>query len=134
MLIALTAFLILHFGFGSSSMALPISRIEESIKHDVTDAGRKKEALAIVDQMKAAEKDFAKQHEKSIDKLDRLLAKRTASPGEIDQAQAPLVAESKAVRARLLALRFQLTAVLTAKEWAAVFPDPAAPAPAKKGL
>lgn len=124
MLIALTAFLILHFGFGSSSMLLPFDQIEKAVKQSVTDEAHKKEALKIVDQMKAVEKTHVEKYKKSMASLDRALGQRNAPAGAIEKAAAPLLAESKATRAELLWLRFELRSVLSASEWAAVFPPP----------
>jgi len=70
MLIALTAFLILHFGSGSTSMLIPFDQIEKSIKHAVVDDARKKQALAIVDEMRALEKSFSEKEKHSVAKLD----------------------------------------------------------------
>jgi hypothetical protein len=122
MLIALTAYLLLHFGFGSSSMLGSFDALEKSVKHAVVDDARKKEALAIVEAMRAAEKSFLEKQKHSLAVLDHVLAIRTAGAPEIERAATPLVVEHKATRAELLHLRFELKAMLTPDEWAVVFP------------
>ena len=95
------------------------------IKQNVADETRKKQALAIVDDMKAVSTSSAKQREKSVDALNKLLAKRELPATEIRQAVQPLISEDEATANKLLDLRFQLKTVLTAGEWALVFPAPA---------
>jgi hypothetical protein len=133
MLIAIITFLILHFGFGSSSVLLPFDRVEKAVEHSVTDAARKKQALAIVDQMKAAEKAHTEKFKESIAALDELLGRRTAPVVDIERSAARITADSSETRTKLLELRFDLKAVLTQSEWAEVFPPPTAhTGPSKK--
>lgn len=123
MLIALlTTFLILHFSAHSSSVATPFEHTNALIKQYVTDETRQKQALALVDQMKTQSTDYAQRREKSSDALVKLAAKRATPVSEIENAAKPLIADDRATAEKLLDLRFRLKSVLTADEWAKVFP------------
>jgi len=133
MLIALlTAFLLIHFGSHSSALTSQLDQTVALIQKDVADEARRKQAVAIVDQMKTEAKASAEQRKKSMEALNDLLAKRTTPASEIHNAAQPLVAEDKASAERLLDLRFQLKSVLTASEWKMVFPPLATDAAGKK--
>ena len=121
MLIAAIIILLLH---GSSAVTLlwPYDQTTKLVKQDVTDEARQKQAVEIIDDMKAANKAFAKQREKSVEALAQLSAKRETSAAEFQHASETLVTEDKAAAEKLLDLRFQLKSVLTASEWAEVFP------------
>jgi hypothetical protein len=130
---ALTAYLLLHYGSHSSALTNDWEQTIALIKQNVADETRKKQALAIVDDMKAVSTSSTKQREKSVDALNKLLAKRELPATEIRQAVQPLISEDEANANKLLDLRFQLKTVLTASEWALVFPGPAkSPDGAKK--
>jgi hypothetical protein len=122
---ALTAYLLLHYGSHSSELTNDWERTMALIKQNVADETRKKQALAIVDDMKAVSTSSTKQREKSVDALNKLLAKRELPATEIRQAVQPLISEDEATANKLLDLHFQLKTVLTAREWALVFPAPA---------
>jgi len=122
---ALTAYLLLHYGSHSSALANDWEQTIALIKQNVADETRKKQALAIVDDMKAVSTNSTKQREKSVDALNKLLAKRELQATEIRQAVQPLISEDEATANKLLDLLFQLKTVLTASEWALVFPGPA---------
>jgi septal ring factor EnvC (AmiA/AmiB activator) len=135
MLIALATFLILHFGAGTSPMLLHLDQLEKAVKHFVTDDAHKARALKIVDHMKKTEKALVDKQKKAIQSLDEKLGQRTMSASDIDRDLAPMSAESKAARAKLLELRFELKTVLSAGEWAQVFPAPKSDAsPVQKPL
>jgi ERCC4-type nuclease len=80
---ALTAYLLIHFGSHSLAVTPELDQTAELIKKDVADEARQKQALAIVDQMKAATKAYAQRREKSIDSLNGVLAKRTTPSSAI---------------------------------------------------
>src|SRR5262245_40216040 len=103
MLIAATIILLLH---GSSAVTLlwPYDQTVKLIKQEVTDEARQKQAVEIIDQMKAANKAFAKQREKSVEILARLAAKRETPAAEFEHASEPLVAEDRAAAEKLLDL------------------------------
>lgn len=124
MLIALTAFLIYHFGSHAPALTPPLDQTAALIQNDVADESRRKQALAIVDSMKATIKASAEQSTKSIESLNDLLAKRTTPANQIRLAAQPLITEDRASAEKLLELRFQLKSVLTPGEWANVFPVP----------
>ena len=125
MLIAvITAFLILHFGGHSSSVAAPFDQTTALIKKYVADETRQQQALALVDQMKIQSTDYMKRREELIEALAKLTAKRATPLTEIESAAQPLIADDRATAEKLLDLRFQLKSVLTADEWAKVFPAP----------
>ena len=133
MLIALTAFLLYHFGSHTAAVTPPLDQAAALIQKDVADETRRKQALAIVDQMKATIKASAEQSSQSLDSLNDLLAKRTTPASQIEHAAQPLIGEDRATAENLLDLRFQLKSVLTPGEWAKVFPPAVtAPASAKK--
>jgi hypothetical protein len=121
---ALTVYLLIHFGSHTLAVIPPLDETAALIKKDVADEARQKQALAIVDQMKATAGAHAKQRGKSIDSLNNLLAKRATPTSEIEHAAQPLIAEDKATAEKLLDLRFQLKSVLTPSEWGKVFPPP----------
>ena len=122
---ALTAFLLLHYGSHSSELTNHLDQTAALIKQDVADEARRKQALAIVDNMKTIATASAKQHEKSVDALNKLLAKREVPTSDLKLAAQPLIAEDRATTEKLLDLHFQLKTVLTASEWARVFPGSA---------
>jgi hypothetical protein len=128
----LTAFLLLHFGSHSSALTSQLDQTAALIQKDVADEAHRKQALVIVDQMKAQAQAAAKQRQKSVDALNSVLARRTMPASDIERAAQPLFADDRASAEKLLDLRFQLKSVLTADEWKMVFPAPAAEAAGKK--
>ena len=50
----------------------PYDHVEKLVKQDVADEARRKQALEIVEQMKAANKAYDKEREKSVDALAKL--------------------------------------------------------------
>jgi len=129
----LTAYLLLHYGSHSSGLTNQLDHTAALIKQDVADEARRKQALAIVSNMKTIATASAKQREKSFDALNKLLAKREVPASDLKLAAQPLIAEDRATTEKLLDLHFQLKTVLTASEWALVFPGPAkSPDGAKK--
>jgi hypothetical protein len=127
MLIALiTTFLVLHFTAHSPAVMGPFQQAEAHIKKDVTDRAHQKEALAIVERMKSEAKAYAQERENAMDALTKLLAKRQTPMSDIERASKPLIADDRAYAEKLVDLRFQLKSVLTASEWAKVFPAHAA--------
>jgi hypothetical protein len=125
---AITAFLLIHFASHSPAVTPQLDQTAMLIQKDVADEARRKEALAIVEQMKGVAKASAKQREKSVDALNDVLAKRTTPTSDIERAAQPLVADDRASAEKLLDLRFQLKSILTPDEWKMVFPAPAADA------
>ena len=121
---ALTAFLLLHYGSHSAALTNQLDQTAALIKHHVKDEARQKQALAAVEQMKTIAKASAKQREKSVDTLNEVLAKREVPAADIRLAAQPLITEDRATANKLLDLRFELKSVLTAGEWANVFPSP----------
>jgi hypothetical protein len=123
MLIALlTTFLILHFSPHSPAVAAPFEQTAALIKQHVTEEARQTQALALVDRMKTQSTEYAQRREKLTDALVTLTAKRATQVSEIESAAQPLIADDRATAEKLLDLRFQLKSVLTADEWAQVFP------------
>jgi hypothetical protein len=129
---AITAYLLIHFGSHSAAMTPQLDQTAALIQKEISDEAHRKQALAIVDQMKAEAKAYAKQLEKSVGALNGVLSKRAAATSEIERAAQPLVADDRASAERLLDLRFQLKSVLTPDEWKKVFPGPAADTAGKK--
>jgi hypothetical protein len=129
---AITAYLLIHFGSHSLAVAPQLEQATQLIKKDVADEARQKQALAIVDQMKAATKAYAQRREKSIGSLNGVLGKRATPSSEIVSAAQPLIIDDSATAEKLLDLRFQLKSVLTQSEWAKVFPAPTGSRPAAK--
>ena len=82
--------------------------------------------------MKTVNQAYAKQREKSVEALAKLEATRETPVAELARASQPLIAEDRATAEQLLVLRFQLKSVLTASEWAKVFPAPTTTAPTSK--
>jgi hypothetical protein len=129
---AITAYLLIHFGSHSAAMTPQLDQTAALIQKHVADEAHRKQALAIVDQMKAEAKAYAKQRDKAVGALNGVLSKRTAPTSEIEQAAQPLVADDRASAEKLLDLRFQLKSVLTQDEWKKVFPASAGDAAGKK--
>ncbi len=123
---AITAYLLLHFGSHSAAVTPQLEHAAQLIQKNVADEARRQQALAIVDQMKAETKSYGNQREKSIGALNEVLAKRVAPSSDFERAAQPLISADRASAEKLLDLRFQLKAVLTASEWAKVFPAPRA--------
>jgi hypothetical protein len=129
---ALTAYLLIHFGSHSSALTSQLDQTAALIQKDVAGEAHRKQALVIVDQMKAEGQAAAEQRRKSVDALNGVLAKRTTPASDIERAAQPLVADDRASAEKILDLRFQLKSVLTRDEWKMVFPPPAAEAISKK--
>ena len=124
MLIAILIGAFLYYGTGQATALAPqFDHAEASIKKNVHDEARRKQALEIVAQMKSTETAFVKSREKSTKAVKAALSKRDASDAELRAVAAPLLGEDKQVRDRLLELQFQLRKVLTAEEWAQVYPS-----------
>ena len=125
MLIAIVTILAI-FMFGRSGNVAQEYRVaDQRIKKVVTDPQWRDQALHIVEEMKKTAEASAKEQHKSVDSLQHLLDRRTASKGEIDAALQPMLANDHATADKLLDMRFQLTGVLTREEWTQVFPPPA---------
>jgi len=129
---AITAYLLIHFGSHSAAMTQQLDQTAALIQKNVSDEAHRKQALAVVDQMKAEAQAAAKQRQKSVDALNSALAKRTTPASDIERATQPLVADDRASAEKLLDLRFQLKSILTPDEWKMVFPAPAADSGGKK--
>ena len=121
-LIAAITALVLYFHMGSATVAPVLDQAAALIKEDVADEAHRKQALAIVDQAETAVKTNAEQRAKAIEALAELTTRRAVPAAEIGRAAEPLIAGDRATAARLVDLRFQLKSVLTADEWANVFP------------
>jgi predicted GTPase len=125
MLIAIVATLLVVMLCGrSSSMAVDYHHTEDLITKTVSDEPRRKQAMEIVDQMEKVAKGSAQEWRKSTESLQKVLDVRTSSNDQILMALQPLVDEDQATANKLLDLRFELKSVLTAEEWAEVFPAP----------
>jgi hypothetical protein len=123
MLIAvITAYLMMHYGSGSSALMWQYDQTEKLIKQNVAGEARQKQALEIVNQMKAATETHAKEREKSVGALVKVLSVRETPVAAIGRAGQPLIAEDRATAEKLLDLRFKLKSVLRANEWAKVLP------------
>ena len=121
MLIATIIILLMH-GSSAATLLWPYDHTAKLIEQEVTDDTRRQQAVEIIDQMKAANKDFAKQREKSVELLAELAANRGTPAAEFEHASQALVVEDRAAAEKLLDLRFQLKSLLTASEWAKVMP------------
>src|SRR5262245_45289476 len=130
---AITAYLLIHFGGHSAAVAPPFEQTAALITKNVADEARRKQALAIVDQMKAESQASAQARNKAIESLAKLAATRATPFGDIRGAIEPLIAQDRATAEQLLDLRFKLKSVLTETEWTEVFPAaPGKPASARK--
>jgi hypothetical protein len=128
MLIAALIACIIVFTHGrSSSLTPPLRQAQEHLNKDIADENRRKEALDIVDRMQKTIEALDKNRQSSENSLGDLLDKRTTSSADIQSALQPLKVDDEATCEKLLDLRFELKTVLTADEWAKVFPAPATP-------
>jgi hypothetical protein len=117
----LTAFLLIHFGSHSSALTSQLDQTAALIQKDVVDDHRK-QALAIIEQMKAEAKAYAKRRQKSVDALNSVLGKRTTPVSEIGAPHNPR-SPTTALCRKALDLRFQLNCA-DSSEWEKVFPAP----------
>ena len=130
---AITAFLLIHFSGHSAAGTPPFEQTAALITKNVADEARRKQALAIVDQMEAQTKTYTAQRDKSIDAVAKLTATRATPFSDIRRAIEPLIAQDRATAEQLLDLRFKLKSVLTETEWTEVFPAaPGKPASPRK--
>jgi hypothetical protein len=130
MLIALfTAMFLLYWSSSSAPLMANLEQAEKLIKANVADDAQREQALKIVGRMKDVTKAYHSRNENVAKSLSNLVKSRTTQPAALEATLEPLLADDNATREQLVDLRFQLQSVLTAKEWAAVFPPPkAAPA------
>ena len=126
MLIATIIILLMH-GSSAATLLWPYDHTAKLIKQEVTDDTRRQQAVEVIDQMKAANEAFAKQRKKSVELLTRLAANRGTPAAEFEHMSQALVVEDRAAAEKLLDLRFQLKALLTASEWVKVMPPAQAP-------
>lgn len=125
MLIAtFTALYLLYWSSGSVRLMANLDQTEKHIKANVADGARREQALQIVGRMKDANKAYWAQREKAAKSLAALIGKRATQSATLEAALNPLLADDNTTREQLVDLRFQLKSVLTAREWAAVFPPP----------
>jgi len=129
-LIAILIGVLVYYNTGHATALAPqIDRAETVVKKNVHDEARRKQALAIIGEIKTTCTDFVKSREKSAKGVNQALDKREVTAEELRTAAAPLLAEEQQLRSRLLDLQFQLRKVLTAEEWALVYPKPPPPPP-----
>jgi len=133
MLIAATiAALMLIFWPRSSALYEQLDQAEEHINKDVKDEARRKQALAIVDQMKTAQKEWAETRKKTVDSLIEILNRRESTSAQIETAVQPFDGEDLNSAEKYLDQRFELVKVLTESEWGMVYPPPGARTDGKK--
>jgi hypothetical protein len=127
MLIALfTAMYLLFWSSSSSPLMANLDLTEKLIKANVADDAHREQALAIAGRMKDVTKAYNSRNENLAKSLAGLVQSRATQPAALEAILDPLLADDNATREQLVDLRFQLKSVLTAKEWAAVFPPPKA--------
>jgi len=127
MLIALfTAMYLMYWSSGSSPLMANLEQTEKLIKANVADDARREQAVQIVGRMKDVIKAYNSRNANVAKSLAGLVQSRATQPAALEATLDPLLADDDATREQLVDLRFQLKSVLTAKEWAAVFPPPKA--------
>jgi len=133
MLIAamVTAMLVI-FWPRSSALYAQLEQAEERIKKDVNDEERRKQALAILGQMKTAQKEKVEERKKTVDSLTEVLNRRESTSAQIEAAVQPLDGQDVSAAEKYLDQRFELTKVLTESEWVRVFAPTGAASPADK--
>ena len=119
-----TALLLYYSSHHATAVAPDFDQAEHHIKKDVHDETRRRQALEIIDKMKTETKSYLKQRAESVKLLDKAVTRRDVTAPELHAVADPLVAEVAATRDKLLDLRFQLKQVLSAEEWALVYPAP----------
>jgi hypothetical protein len=119
------AFFILHGG-ASAGFASQLDRASKAIKTDVTVDSSKKQALAVIDEATKSNSAFLDQQKKVSEAMSKVLADRGATLAQIDSAVLPLFASDSAAADKMVDASFQLRHVLTAQDWAKVFPAPPA--------
>jgi hypothetical protein len=127
-LIGIFTVLFLYYGSHHATAVAPdFDQAEKRVKRDVKDESRRQQALEIIGRMKAETTSYVKQRKDSTESLDKVLSRRDVTGLALRAAVEPLMATDAATRDRLLELRFQLKQVLTADEWALVYPAPKSP-------
>jgi len=124
MLIAAIAALTFIFWPKTDALTRWYDQAESLIEKEVHDEARRKEALEIVAQAETATKKDIEAEKKAIDSLAKVLQNRESTADEIQAALQPLSAADAANAQEQLGWRLQLRTVLTASEWAEVFPAP----------
>ena len=128
-LILLGTWLAYHFaGHSATPFSQPLEQAEALVKKHVADPTRQEQAVAILEQMEAIEKQRRTDQEGVAAALQKFADDRTAEPAQFMQLAESEHRKVVAIQAQLLDLRFNLKDQITAAEWKLVFP-PAAAAP-----
>jgi len=122
---ALIAFLLTRGG-GTIGFGAELERATKAVKQEVTVDSTRSKALAILDQADKENKAFAEQQKTASESLSKVLADRGATAAQIDSALGPMMASDSTLVSDMVGATFELRRVLTAAEWAKVFPPPAA--------
>jgi hypothetical protein len=128
----LTSLIIAYFVLHGGTSALVQQHIETASKlvdKNITVEATKKQAIAILDSAKKENEAYLDSRKKTISALKPILANRATTDAELAAAMKPFLAEESVNANQMTDRLFELRKVLSASDWAKVFP---APEPAKK--
>jgi uncharacterized protein YlxW (UPF0749 family) len=106
----------------TSAMAAQLDQTSKLIKEKITDKPVQDTALKIVSAMQEQVKSYTKEIEGENKTLTDLLANRSAPAADIERELHTMLAADSVNTAKLLDLRFRMTGVLNASQWAAIHP------------
>ncbi len=117
------AYFVLH-GSASAFIQQHIEAASKGIDKNITVEATKKQALAIVDSAKNENEAFLKERSKLIASLKTALADRATTDAQLVAEVKPFLAADSANASHLTDRIFDLRKVLSASDWAKVFPEP----------
>jgi hypothetical protein len=117
------AFLILHGG-ASQLMQEHLEATTKAVDKNITVDATKKQALAILDSATKENNAFIAQRQKIVDALKKDLANKGTTIAEIEAVVKPLLPGDSANASHMTDRIFELRKVLSASDWAKVFPAP----------
>lgn len=128
MLISLIiAFFLLHGG-SAAIFSKHLDQLETRIKKEVTVDSTKKQALALVNSVQAANKSLLDERKKYLESAGKVFGDRTSTAAQINAAVLPLLTADSATTERIVDMYVSLRPVLGAAEWMRVVaPPPSAP-------
>jgi hypothetical protein len=119
------AYFLLHGG-ASVGFTAQLERATKEIKQVVTVEATQKQALAVVDSATKVNKAFLDQQKTESEAISKVLADRHSTPAQVDSALRPLFSSDSVTAVKMVEASMRLRGLLTAAEWAKVFPASAA--------
>ncbi len=126
----LTSLIIAYFLLHGGALQRLQQHIEDASKavgKNITVEATKKQAIAILDSAKQENEAFLNERKKLVASLKTTLADRNTTDAQILAAVRPFYAADSANANHMVDRMFDLKKVLSASDWAKVFPEPVAP-------